>query len=195
MDNKKKKREAIIFSALAIFERDGFHKAKVEDIAKGANVGKGTIYEYFKSKKDLFYQMVKSLMNMYFEQIQSVAEENVDPISSLEELTKLQLDTECKHGSLGHVIHVEAIKSGIGKDLKDVYIEFRSKQIKLIQGIINKGIESGIFKEVDTDMAALFFIGGVNQFAFEVNHLNKYECKKDVDIKKFLDAFLKGVLK
>ncbi len=194
MENKKKKRETIIFSALEVFERDGFNKAKVEDIAKGANVGKGTIYEYFKSKKDLFYEMVKSIMDIYFEKIQWIAEENVDPISRFENLIKFQLDSGRKHGNLGHVIHVEAIKSGIGKDLKEVYIEFRGKQIKLIQGILYKGIESGVFKKVDTHMAALFFIGGVDQFAFEVNHLDKEGCKKDVEIKKFVDTFLKGVI-
>ncbi|WP_432406624.1 TetR/AcrR family transcriptional regulator [Wukongibacter sp. M2B1] len=195
MKNKKNKREAIIFSALEVFERDGFHKAKVEEIAKGANVGKGTIYEYFKSKKDLFYQMVKSIMSMYFEKIRNVAEEDIDPIIRFENLIKFQLGAERRHGNLGHVIHIEAIKSGIGKELKEIYIEFRSKQIKLIQAIINKGIESSVFKEVDTYMAALFFLGGVNQFVLDINHINEDKNTEELEIKKLLDTFLKGVMR
>lgn len=195
MENRKSKREAIIFSALEIFERDGFHKAKVEDIAKGANVGKGTIYEYFDSKRDLFYQMVKSMMDKYFDLVQNVVEENIDPISKLHNLVKLQLELTSKHANLGHIIQVEAIKSGIRKDLKLVFIEFRRKQINIVEKILEEGIEAKLFKKVNTYMAALFFLGGSVQFAFDQNVVEK--CggdKTELDMEEFVNTFLKGVM-
>lgn len=194
MENKKNKREAIIDSALEIFGRDGFHKAKVEEIARGANVGKGTIYEYFDSKKDLFYQMVKSMVDRYYNKMLKAVSKDIDPINKLHNLFKLQLESKRFHGNLGYVIHVEAIKSGIGKDLKALYIELRSKQIKLIEEILEEGIEAKLFKKGNTYIAALYFIGGINQFDFELNHIDKGSNKKKLDTEKFINTFLNGVM-
>lgn len=61
------KREQILQAAIIIFASKGFFNAKVEEIAVEAKVGKGTVYEYFKSKQDLFEEMVKYIHNLYFE--------------------------------------------------------------------------------------------------------------------------------
>lgn len=199
MENKKSKREAIIYSALKMFERDGFHKTKVEEIAKGANVGKGTIYEYFDSKKDLFCQMVKHMMDKYIDIMKEVIEEEVDVITKLHNLLKLQLELTKVHGSLGHMIQVQVIKSGVGKELKPIFIEFRRKQIYIIEEIIKEGIDAGLFKDIDTYIASLFFIGGSNQFAFEqsfmANCCDVYKGEIKLDVEGFIDAFLTGIKK
>ena len=43
-------------SAEKLFSEKDFHDVKMEEIAKNAGVGKGTIYTYFKSKEDLLFQ-------------------------------------------------------------------------------------------------------------------------------------------
>ena len=55
--NKEEKKRNIILAGNEIFSRDGFFNAKVEEIAKAADVGKGTIYEYFSSKDELFLKV------------------------------------------------------------------------------------------------------------------------------------------
>ena len=46
----------IFDSAESLFSEKDFHDVKMEEIAKKAGVGKGTIYTYFKSKEDLLFQ-------------------------------------------------------------------------------------------------------------------------------------------
>ena len=48
------KKELIIEAAIKVFARDGLEKGKIADIAKEAGIGKGTVYEYFRSKNDIF---------------------------------------------------------------------------------------------------------------------------------------------
>ena len=48
------KTQAILAAAQRIFIRYGFGQARIEDIAQEAGVGKGTVYEYFPSKKAIF---------------------------------------------------------------------------------------------------------------------------------------------
>ena len=47
------KRQAIITAATEAFARDGFANARISDIAAAAQIGKGTVYEYFPSKEEL----------------------------------------------------------------------------------------------------------------------------------------------
>ncbi len=57
MDGAKK--ECILCAASSAFVRLGFKKASIDEIARLAGVGKGTIYLAASSKTDLFYQVVQ----------------------------------------------------------------------------------------------------------------------------------------
>ncbi|MFW0783738.1 TetR/AcrR family transcriptional regulator [Gordonia sp. CPCC 206044] len=48
------KREAILTGALGVFARDGYTRASIEMIAKGAGVSTRTIYNHFRDKATLF---------------------------------------------------------------------------------------------------------------------------------------------
>jgi AcrR family transcriptional regulator len=52
---KTKKRDQIIEAAARVFAQKGYSGAVVADIAVQADIGKGTVYEYFSSKEDLFF--------------------------------------------------------------------------------------------------------------------------------------------
>ncbi|APM39533.1 TetR/AcrR family transcriptional regulator [Clostridium kluyveri] len=56
---EEKKKESIMRSAVNEFSEQGFEKANVGNIAKNANVSKGSIYQYFNNKKELFFFSVK----------------------------------------------------------------------------------------------------------------------------------------
>ncbi len=51
--NKELKKEEILFAGIKTFSEKGFHQSTIEDISKKAKIGKGTVYEYFKSKEDI----------------------------------------------------------------------------------------------------------------------------------------------
>ncbi len=58
-DYKIRAKKRIVDAAIQVFAAKGFHKAKMTDIAKKLGVSKGTIYQYFKSKEDLFEAVVQ----------------------------------------------------------------------------------------------------------------------------------------
>jgi AcrR family transcriptional regulator len=51
------KTELILRASLKLIVHKGLHAVKINDIAKGANVGIGTIYKYFKDKEDIVQQL------------------------------------------------------------------------------------------------------------------------------------------
>lgn len=55
------RRQEIMKAARELFSRQGYHDTTLEDIAVHAEFGKGTIYNYFPSKEDLFYGIIDQL--------------------------------------------------------------------------------------------------------------------------------------
>lgn len=51
------KRRKILEAAASIFSKMGFNKARIQDIAKLAGVGDGTIYQYFKNKEEILFSL------------------------------------------------------------------------------------------------------------------------------------------
>ena len=52
------KKDCILLEASKAFSRFGFKKTSVDEIAKQAGVGKGTVYLAAESKEDLYYQVL-----------------------------------------------------------------------------------------------------------------------------------------
>lgn len=49
------KRQQILKAALEVFKTKGYANTSITDIAKQADIGKGTLYLYFKNKEELLY--------------------------------------------------------------------------------------------------------------------------------------------
>jgi len=61
----EEKRERVVRAAINEFHENGFEKAKIETIADKAGVAKGSIYQYFENKKDLFLYSVTWSMEYF----------------------------------------------------------------------------------------------------------------------------------
>jgi len=61
---KQQRREEIIEAAEAVFFSKGFEKSTMDDIAEKAELSKGTLYLYFKSKEDLHMAVAHTAISM-----------------------------------------------------------------------------------------------------------------------------------
>jgi AcrR family transcriptional regulator len=57
------RRDAILAAALEEFSASGFAAARLDDVARRANVAKGTIYLHFADKETLFQELVRSQLS------------------------------------------------------------------------------------------------------------------------------------
>lgn len=61
--DKEEKKRAIALAAIQVFGEKGFDRARMDDIAKTAGVGKGTLYEYFKDKEEVLEHSFQTMMS------------------------------------------------------------------------------------------------------------------------------------
>jgi TetR/AcrR family transcriptional regulator, fatty acid metabolism regulator protein len=82
--DKDAKRADIVKAAADVFSRTGYHETKMQDIAEAAEIGKGTIYEYFRTKEDLFLAVYDAWMSEYEEVVRLRVDAATDAISKVD---------------------------------------------------------------------------------------------------------------
>ncbi len=59
---------------MAVFTRLGFNKARMDDIAKEAQLSKGSLYWHFKSKEDIISAVLMRMFKSYLDDLRAVQE-------------------------------------------------------------------------------------------------------------------------
>src|SRR6516165_7696398 len=67
------RRKSILDAALDEFAARGFAAARLDDVARRAQVAKGTIYLYFRDKESLFQELVRSMLSPLVGTIEAAA--------------------------------------------------------------------------------------------------------------------------
>jgi len=160
--DREEKKKIIASAAVKVIAERGIARAKMIEVAREAGVGKGTIYEYFRSKDELFEYAVKQFFESMTEDLTLALSTIDDPSQQLEALVNTMFTSIQKAGPEAHImfeIWAEGVRSGVEYfDLGAMYAEYRS----LIAGIINAGMQNGQFRKVDPSLTASSIIAALD---------------------------------
>lgn len=191
-DNMKGKRAAIMRAATEVFNRDGFHQAKVEDIAMTAGVGKGTVYEYFSSKAHLYQEIVKESFLELLNGFEHINKEDISPTCKLEKLAKLQMEHILQNKEQARQVmnRPHQMDEDFMVWMRDAHI----RKFRVIQSVIDEGMEKGIFRPVNGKNAALMFTGVITALFGPVAFGN-LDFDYDGYIRDAMNLALQGLMK
>jgi AcrR family transcriptional regulator len=82
--DREETRQRLLDSALAVFARNGYERATVDEIVREAGFSKGAFYVHFESKEDLFWQMLQERIEKQQERFRQA----IDVSASVEENEK-----------------------------------------------------------------------------------------------------------
>lgn len=146
------KREQIMDAAVIVFSEKGFYAATVEEIAQEAGVGKGTVYEYFDSKKELFQQMIMETSSSYFKNLDSQIEEKGAVLEKLKLIFTSHLNFLKEHREMTNIMMAE--HSIFCDDLKQWMFKRQQEKFQVLKNLVEEGIACGEFRKVDSHFAA-----------------------------------------
>lgn len=158
--NKSKQRKNDILKATqALFISKGFQETSINDIMRKAGAAKGAFYYYFESKD----QVLDILIQQQIDKIVLAVEKVLDQ-SGLNALQKLQrvLEEEFKANMEDYDPdnHLHSIKN---VDMHQRILEGMVRRFApVIAGVINQGIDEGLFKTEYPLEASEIIIAGVN---------------------------------
>ncbi|MGI5921544.1 MAG: TetR/AcrR family transcriptional regulator [Syntrophomonadaceae bacterium] len=151
------KRQLIIEAAVQVFSREGYHNARMEEIAAAAGIGKGTIYEYFDSKLQLFQEMLEGSLRLYYDRL---TPEEIDRLTFVERLRWL-LEGHYKfcleNRKLAKVTFWD--QEIFDKELKEWAFKRRRDFGARLQAIIEEGISRKEIKAMDVKLATVVISG------------------------------------
>src|SRR5579863_8375696 len=149
------RRTGILKAARKVFARHGYDGATMDDVAEACSIAKGTLYLYFKSKRQIYLGVLRedlqSLREATWQAIQSAstAEERIHAFIAV------RFDFFERHRDFFRIYNSDISAIFIAahpmqKDLRDFYLE----QAEMLAGIIAEGVRAGELRDVPAQAAA-----------------------------------------
>lgn len=150
------RKKLILEAATKSFSMFGYKATTMEQVAKLANVGKGTIYTFFKTKEELFDEIINTLIVDIREAVESVMDEaasihdNVNrvlfKVHEIRETHQLTIKLIQEERDMGTQTVVEAMQ------------RVEQSIIQYMKGIIQKSIDHGEIKSCDPELTAFVML-------------------------------------
>lgn len=160
-DYKAKRRQEVIESALLCFAEKGFEATKMDDIVERSGTSKGLVYNYFKSKEELYTSLMEERSTQMFLNLREKFKQLRTATEKLKELFTYYLKGSKKEGYQDYLkVHLEwIIYASRNENLKQKMVHRYEKEVcAFVEEIINEGITNGEFNpNLDPESIASIF--------------------------------------
>jgi len=192
------RRQHILDCAKQVFAEKGYYEAYVEDVIKMAHIGKGTIYEYFRNKEDLFFSVLLRSLQDWKNAIAISHEEmkQLSPASYFHQRVKRSLMFMNEDRQLTSII----LRTGFGFNphIQKFIGEFEKNLQNQILHDLRLGKHLGFLKDnVDLHVITSILVGGIVMIA--AHYILSEPVLSDVEVDKLTNKivypFLRGIFK
>ncbi len=108
---KRARQQDILNAARELFAAKGFRETTLDEIAQKAEFGKGTLYNYFASKEDIFHALIDQLLEDSIVMARQCASSDGDARAKLTRYARSNMEFIRTNGELFHAI-VEELHRG-----------------------------------------------------------------------------------
>ena len=178
-ERKKQKRERILEAAEKLFSQKSYHEVMMEDVAKMINVAKGTVYNYFTSKEELYFSIMsfrmENLLNLLKEKIRA----DHNSIDALRLFVFHAYMFMIKHKNFFLMYKKESLdsESDYCEELKKLDVQLKNQ----LANLITNGVQGDIFREVDEEFAVNSIMGSIFATVERDIRLNLNEDEKKIE--------------
>jgi AcrR family transcriptional regulator len=148
---KNSRRQQIQESAKKLFLRKGFRSTTIGDIAKETELSTGAIYQYFKSKDELYASMNLESLQCTIDKVETIHKnQRLSPEKKILKIKNALYKIFLNDPSLLRVIfHVqlEDTLAGLDKKLLNQLNEAGRKMMRLLASVYQDGVRNGDFSE------------------------------------------------
>jgi len=159
--HKQEVRGRIIQSAIECFSKNGFDRTRMDEISLLADLSKGTLYNYFDNKEDLFNAICEDSLDLLKIQLDQLFTKSRDDLISNAELFYENFQKIQKEGSAK--VFFEALsESTRNPKLKIILFKHRLKIYKVVENYLQIQSDKGFIKSdinltyVASGMVSLF---------------------------------------
>ena len=190
MENKNKTqthddmRNTIISIASDVFEKFGFKKTTVDDIAQALRKGKSSIYYYFKSKEDIFKAVVEKEADTHRVKIEEIVASNQNTIDKIKSYVKTRMQaievmanyyTLIRNNDISNLDLIEKLRA-----------KYDTEELAVIKSLLKEGMDNGLFKIKDIELSSIALFTAMKGLEFPLF----IDSPKADNLDKILDDML-----
>ena len=175
--------ERILDTAGRLFGGRRFHEVRMEDIAAEAEVGKGTLYRYFRDKEELYFALLERAARQMTARIQAA----ITPVKGARARLVALVDTIIRffdeHPHLLDLIQ----RAEVARGENIPWQQARDEAFKVTLRLFDEGRQQGEFQVADPELGGRFLLAGLRsvlRFGSPPRPLNLAE--------RIIDHFLNG---
>jgi AcrR family transcriptional regulator len=188
---RERRREEILSAAVKLFAENGYDRADTQVLADVLGIGKGTIYRYFPSKRELFLAAVDSAMRQLTAAVDESVEREEDPFRRMVCGIRSYLTFFAAHPELVELIIQERAQFKDRK--KPTYFEYRDANRVRWREMFCSLIAEGRLRAFNVDRV-LDVLGDMLYGTMFCNYFVARESSPDAQTQDILDIALHGIL-
>jgi TetR/AcrR family transcriptional regulator, cholesterol catabolism regulator len=188
--NWQVRREAIIDTSASVFARRGYHATGITELCTANDLGKGALYHYIDSKEELLAAIHDRVMDEVMLGARRVAEAGGSPSRQLAMLGNELLDVI--HRYPDHVwVFLHEFPALTGERASQ-FRERRRAYERQVEEVLQAGVDSGEFRDVQPRLTALAWLG-MHNYTYLWLKAGGALSARDV-AKPFAEIFMHGIL-
>ena len=154
---RHRRRQNILRAAAALFSDRGFDQVQMDHIARGAGVGKATLYRYFTSKEDLYLESFDAELTALDRRLAAAAAAAVPPAEQLARMIEALVETLSEQlASLRLLTGSEPV---LAERWRAVLRNHRQRIVARLREALWRGVANGDFRPLDLDIVPGMLIG------------------------------------
>ena len=200
---EKAQREALIKkSASKLFAKKGFEYTTLADIAKAAELSKGTIYLYFRSKEDLFFSIIEPALAQTNNRLMVVTSDIMEMADvTLKKITETLYEDYIARPEVSHLVWRYKAKEHKELMTEEKLARLRHLMkwnLKKTEEIIARGIDQKLFSPSDPKLISIIYwntVMGVLQFQenrLDDKHKDYRKSTLDMAVNIFINGLKNG---
>ena len=150
----------ILEAALDLFTERGFNATRLEDVASRAGLSKAAIYLYFNDKTSLLTSLVQATVGVNISLASDMIAKHQGPVTPLLRQLLGVMAGRMQETRMPDLIKLVISESRAHPQIGRFYLDnVIGKGLPLFQSLIERGIASGEFREVDPRLTAKCLVG------------------------------------
>lgn len=186
------RKKQIINAAEEVFTQKGFDQARMDDIAEETGLSKGTLYLYFKSKEDLITAILDRMFQYEFRQFEALNLTEMNAADAIWKITDLLTKDILGLQRLMPIVYQFLALAFRNRHVQLALKKYINQYVDILIPIIQRGIDSGEFRQVDARTAAIA-MGAMIEGTLLLWVYDKSLVKPEYHIHSGMNLLLEGV--
>lgn len=189
--------QELLEAALAEFVARGYAATRLEEVARRAGVSKGTLYLYFENKAELFKAVVRNSLLSNLDEAEAVIAGFQGGSRELLAYLLTEFTRRISDSPLSGIPKLVLAEAGNFPEIAVFYYEeVVSRGRRLVQGVLQRGMDRGEFRHLDLEYAwrvviAPVVLGILWKHTFAVLEPGGFEFERH--LRSHLDLLLDGL--